>query len=84
MAVAASHGFVLSGSTPDQSEIYSRRLTGSFVDLMSLVTDGDKASGCCRYERRGFPWPKGAWPEPEKVVAGSLRDVVRQVLEWPA
>ncbi|WP_236788129.1 hypothetical protein [Amycolatopsis sp. GM8] len=84
MAVAASHGFVYSGATPDKSEVYARRFTGHFVDMMSLVTAGGKASACCRYERRGFPWPPGEWPEPGRIVTGSLRDVVRQVLEWPA
>lgn len=84
MTVLGMRGFVYSGSLPDLLEIYCRRFTGRHVDLISLVTCGEKPSGACRYERHGFPWPRGEWPEPEICVSGSLRDVVRQVLEWPA
>lgn len=84
MTVLGTHGFVYSGSLPDLSEIYCRRFTCRHVDLISLVTCGEKPSGACRYDRHGYPWPRGDWPEPEISVSGSLRDVVRQVLEWPA
>jgi hypothetical protein len=80
--VARSHGFAYSASTPDLTELYFRRFCGHHVDLLSLVTVVDKASGALRYERRGFPWPSDGWPEPLRTITGSIVDVVRQVLEW--
>ncbi|WP_158883978.1 hypothetical protein [Amycolatopsis anabasis] len=74
--------FVYNG--PGQNgDLFFRRFVGAFVDLMTLVPDGPRASGALRYERRGYPWPKGTQPEVEQVAEGTIVDVVRQVLEWP-
>lgn len=83
MAVAGAHGFIHHGSSRDGTELYCRRFAGPFVDLLALVTERDKPSAAWRYARAGYPWPKGSSPEPLITVTGSLRDVIRQVLEWP-
>jgi hypothetical protein len=81
--VARTHGFAYSGSTPDQRELYFQRYLAAYVDLLSIAANVQEPSLATRYERQGFPWPKGEWPEPLRTVTGSIVDTVRQVLEWP-
>lgn len=85
MTYMASLGFQFTSTSPDRRFVYCQRWLEKWVDLASLTVDDmcPKPSGCLRYERRGFPWPKDERPEALAVALGTIPEVARQVSEWP-
>lgn len=80
---ARRDGFLCQGTLDSNAVLFFRRFRGDYVDLMSLVTDGDRPSCAARYNVRGYPWPRHEWPESLRDVYGDIADVVAQVLDWP-
>ncbi|OXM69611.1 hypothetical protein [Amycolatopsis vastitatis] len=76
--------FVYKGRGQGSMDLFFRRFSGFYVDHLWLDTARDGVSLGLRYERRGYPWPKGNEPEPLRIAGpGTIVDVVRVVVdEW--
>lgn len=77
--------FVYLGHSQGSTDLFFRRFTGFYVDHLWLDAAKDGVSLGLRYERRGYPWPSSAAPEPLRIAGpGSTVDVARIVInEWP-
>lgn len=77
--------FVYKGHGQGSDDLFFRRFSAFYVDHLWLDPAPDGVSLGLRYERRGYPWPKGHAPDPLRVAGpGTVVDVARVVVdEWP-